>query len=93
MTEPSEVLINAPGWQEGAQIKISLSASAFSRFLPRKTLVVTQMMTQTWDPWLYSHRAIRQLLTIPEATGYVKASAFCFTVRKTGKGVGDLFIQ
>lgn len=31
---------------------------------------MTQMMAQTWDPWLYSHRAIRQLLTIPEATGY-----------------------
>lgn len=33
MTEPSEVLINVPSWQEGAQMKISLLASSFSRLL------------------------------------------------------------
>lgn len=59
----------------------------------RKGFMAVQTVAISWDPTLYSHEVIRQLLTIPKAIGYVKASAFCFTMQKTGEGGSDLLIQ
>ena len=88
-----EVLTNVrAGWREH-RLKIQLSASSSPRLCPERLPWQLKRWPYLGIPDYTQLGVIRHLLPRPKAMGYVKASAFCFTVQKTGQGGGDLLIQ